>query len=346
MSRLSFKEIRKNKVIAKAIITPMLTAKRDKTVASAYERIAPADDSRVRTVLSPVGTSTFRLASSDSPLFRDGSTNLQNLAKKVARIDTLYQVRDCIIADEGYVLVAADYSGAEAVGVGAYSGDWSYVDRLLNGEDTHTTLATAFYGSTSTETERKVQRDIAKMIRYASSYFAQVRTITQRLNKDADITGIYFTESEVLRLHKILLQLHPLERWWAEMREYLDKHNGVVRNCFDYRRTFYDTNPDYRLKDALSFLPQSTVAWLINEAMVAFYPHDCPDIQLLLQIHDELLFQCREPEIPYLVNLMTPVLERRFKVHGHELYIPVEWKSGLSWGSMKKFEHKLLLAAA
>src|SRR5207247_619283 len=156
---------------------------------------------------------------------------------------------------------------------------------------------------------KPVYPDIAKMIRYASSYYAKVPTIQQKLNKDVDITGIYFTFEELFRLHSILLQLHPLERWWQEVREGLVKSNGVIVNCFGYKRTLYDPDPDERLKKALANLPQSTIAWLINLAMKHWKEHKIPDVKLLLQIHDELMWQAREETIPRLQRLMTPVFE-------------------------------------
>ena len=313
----------------------MLRGIRDRKVASTYRRLTPDKDGRIRTVLAP-DTASFRMSSSNSLLFR--STNLQNMEKKVSKIDPEYKVRDIFVADEGCELVACDYVGAEAFCCAAYSKDWSYLAKLEAGVDTHAELAKFMF-----ETEiTPIQRDIAKTIRYASQYAAKVRTITLNLNKEADTTGMYFTEDQVTVLHHKLLQVHPLELWWDTTRRELERQNGVLWNCFGYKRTFHNPDADERLKEGLSFYPQSTIAWLMNRALPQVHDileDDCGiDAMLLLQIHDELLFQALPHAIPALIQTVTPLLTTPFTIHDRTLSIPVEWKTGHSWGSMKKLE--------
>jgi len=569
-SKFSRSSLPERRAVARAVIEPIITGLRDRKVAGTYDRLAPGDDGRIHTFLSP-DTASFRFSSSDSPLYVH-STNLQNLEKKVSKLDPLYRARDIIIPTDGMVLLAGDYSGAEAIGVAAYSRDWDYLDKLLAGVDTHTELAIRIWGECD-----PLKRDIAKTIKYAcvplntriltltgwkdyselaigeavvgfdpqtetlvadrvtavnayaeaplyryaikgwsavctedhrwigrywppssnayrrspthlrtepirtgrggfnlivsapyvggqglahkptselwhvspqdvlsmtprerhafvlgivsaegsgqrygtalaqskkkwfeayllalflegygtrvrrtdvedcfslygakptigctkmtktyvgtapvwcpttesgywvmrqgdqisltgnSSYVAKVPTVTTALNKEADRLGRYFTQEEVHSYLQALYTLHPLQRWWQEVRDELSRTNGAMRNCFGYRRTFHDPNPDNRLKDACSFLPQSTVAWLMNRAIALIFQRiDRPNVrELLHQIHDELLFQCREDEIPFIVKTANEILELRFTIHGRELYIPVEWKWGHSWGSMQ-----------
>jgi len=334
MNKFSRTSLPERRAVACGVIEPILTGLRDRKVAGTYKRLAPGMDERIHTFLSP-DTASFRFSSSDSPLYPN-STNLQNLEKKVSKLDQLYRVRDIIMPAPGMVFLAGDYSGAEAIGCAAYSRDWTYLDKLLAGLDTHTELAIAFWGECD-----PLKRDVAKTIKYASSYVAKVMTVTTNLNKEADQLGRYFTQEEVHGYLQTLYTLHPLQRWWREVRDELEKHDGAIRNCFGYRRTFHDPNPDNRLKDACSFLPQSTVAWLMNRAIALIFRHvDKPGArELLHQIHDELLFQCYEDEIPFIVQTATPILELPFKVHGRELHIPVEWKwSRTSWGEMKLLE--------
>lgn len=331
----SFDGIAERRAVAAAVIEPVLVGQRDRKVAGTYKRLVPHVDGRIRTVLSP-DTASFRLSSGESGLYP--STNLQNLEKKVAKLDPLYQVRDIFVPKPGMVLLAGDFKNAEALLVFAYSNDWTYVDKIYQGDDIHTEHALHFYGALSDNPNtRKLQRDVSKTLTYASFYAAAVRTILININKEADTTGTYFTEAEIARLHRILLSLHPLEQWWADTERYLLLHHGVVRNCLGYRRTFYDTDLRESLKKALSFYPQSTVAWLQNEAMPKIHNEVDKEgrRELLLQIHDELLFQCYPDEIPFIVQHARPHLERTFTINGRELYIPVDWKVGPSWGAMK-----------
>src|SRR2546427_3184915 len=137
--KLSVKSINERRAIAEAVVVPMLQGSRDRKVAGTYLRLTPGKDGKIHTVLSP-DTASFRLSSSETKLIRP-STNMQNLEKKVAKLDPLYHVRDVIIPDKDMVLVACDYKGAEAILCGAYSEDWTYVEKILAGLDTHAELA-------------------------------------------------------------------------------------------------------------------------------------------------------------------------------------------------------------
>jgi len=342
MGKLSMNGVPERRAVALGIVEPILVGLRDRKVAGTYARLTPSAAGRIHTSLSP-DTASARLSSNESPLFEGHSTNLQNQEKKVAKLDPLYQVRDVIVAAPGYVLVAGDYKNAEAILAAAYMRDWAWLDKMLAGADTHSEHVIHFWGDLGdTDTLRKLRRDVAKTITYASLYYAKLRTIVQNLNKEAESLGKYFSEAEVLPLHAKLLQLHPLERWWDEMRRTLVETGGVVYNCFGYRRTFYDPNADSRLKDSLSFLPQSTTGCLMNENVpFVFNKIDAPGRrELLHQVHDELLFQARPEEVEHVIRTATPFMERRFTIHDRELYIPVDWSTGPSWGQLKKYTLK------
>jgi DNA polymerase-1 len=331
MPKLSMRDVHERRAITRRIVEPLVQGKRDRTAISGYERITPGPDGRVHTVLSPVGTSTFRQSSSASPLF-GASTNLQNMSKKIARLDPLYQLRDCFLPDEGCVLVAGDYKAAEAVLVAAYAKDWVFYEQLLSDVDIHTEHARHFF---DVDTPTPFQRDLAKTLTYLSFYGGSPFTATERINKDADTTGVRVTVEEVTRLRAILLQLHPLEAWWAATRAELVRTGGILHNCFGFRRVFRDPDPDYRLKDGLAFYPQSTVAWLINWIITDLYAlHPALSPALLLQVHDELLFQTPPDQVDALITAVTPLYRRPFLLNGHQVHLNVEWKIGPSWGQL------------
>lgn len=333
MSIYSMQGLSARKELATQLVEPMLVSKKDRTQITMYKRFAPGPDGCVHTSLS-IDTASNRLSSSSSPVY-ENSTNLQNASKKTAKLDPLYRVRDIVQAPEGYTFVCGDYKNAEAILVGAYSKDWAYVEKILSGADTHKEHAQHFYGITEIS---PLQRDIAKTITYASFYYAMIPTLQQHLNKEADKTGIYFTQAEVRRLWMILMSLHPLEKWWRDVEDELRKNGGWLRNCLGYRRVFHDTDEHGRLKDGLSFYPQSTVAWLMNRAL----PLIRNDVvrtglaRLRMQVHDELVFMAKPEMVPRLLQVATPHLEHHFQIHGRDLYIPVEWKIGTSWGQMKE----------
>lgn len=329
----SMKDIAERRAVAQSIVEPIITAKRDRTVCSFYERVAPGSDGRIRTVLSSTGTATSRLASSESGV-DEASTNLQNQPKKVARMDLLYQVRDILCPAPGMVLAAGDYSGAEALLVAAYSRDWEFVEELLAGVDVHEKHAMIYFNVDDPNDLPPIGRDLAKTIHYLTLYKGTVRTAAQKLNQNADMFGRTFKEKEVGEIRSMFLQLHPLERWWTEVQDELSDNGGWLRNAFGFRRKFYDPDPEYRLKDALSFLPQSTVASLINRSMKAVARHvDRPgEVELIHQNHDELVLQSLPECLDWMIEKVTGIMEQKFSIHGYEMYVPVGWKTGSNWG--------------
>jgi DNA polymerase I-like protein with 3'-5' exonuclease and polymerase domains len=228
---------------------------------------------------------------------------------------------------------------SEAIGVAANSKDWVYREKLLAGLDTHTELALHFWGSLPDDpNERSLFRDIAKTIKYASSYVAKVKTVTTNLNKESDRLGRYFREDEVAGYLQKLYQMHPLQEWWATIRRELNEKNGILRNCFGYRRVFRDPEVDNRVKDAANFYPQSTVAWLMNDSLPKLFRRlDKPGVrELLHQVHDEALWHCRPEEVSTIIKVSKEIMEQRFVINGHELYIPIDFKMGKNWGSGMK----------
>lgn len=329
------RDVKARKELAVKLVEPIIKSKKDRTQVTIYKRFEPGPDGKVHTSLS-IDTASNRLSSSVSPIY-PYSTNLQNASKKTARLDPLYNVRDIVQAPLGKVFVCGDFKGAEALLVGAYSQDWTFVDKLLVGADVHTEHAQHFYGTSEIT---KLQRDIAKTITYASFYYAKIPTLQQHLNKEADSTGIYFTQDEVRRLWLILMSLHPLEKWWADTDVELKRNGGWLRNCFGYRRVFRDPDDHKRLKDGLSFYPQSTVAWLMNRSLPIVRQQVVRTgiARLILQVHDELMFMADEDKVQPLIQTVTPILEHDFQIHDRTLHIPVEWKVGTQWGQMKEIK--------
>lgn len=91
----------------RGIVVRLLTITKHSTIISILERMKPGEDGRLRTFLNPAGTETGRFSSSGGFL-EPFSTNLQNLPKREAAKDPKYDVRRCVIPDEGCVLLEAD----------------------------------------------------------------------------------------------------------------------------------------------------------------------------------------------------------------------------------------------
>lgn len=331
-------KLAERKEVVRSIVEPAIQAKKDRTQLGIYKRIKPGPDGRIRTVQSPAAVETGRLNSSES-IADPASTNLQNLPNITALQDELYQVRDCFIADPGFVLLAVDYDKAEAVALAASSQDWDYYDKLHAGEDTHSWHAGHFFGVQEwTEGIRadKMQRQLAKNATFASNYMAGIQTIQITVNKKWEEIGRKVSRKEIERIHQIYLSLHPLERWWQWTKEEIDRRGHLI-NPFGFKRHFYNPDSHQRHKEALAFQPQSTVASNINRSLIEIsrsIPQD--RAQFLLQIHDELLFQVPEDSVLDLYRLIRAIMQKTFHVHDREVFIPASGKVGACWGTMEE----------
>ena len=341
--RENLAKLPERKALVRAVLGPNLRGKRDKTSASAYNRLKPGSNRRIHTALS-IATTSMRLASSKG-ITEEASTNLQNQANKIATMDVLYQTRAVMCADEGFHLVARDYIGAEMLTTFAYAKDWEWVDRLLKGESAHGVHAVeAFNLSCKPDEVKKLHKNVyttAKNLGFLSLYSGGARTAVVTFNKDYPVHGLRTTEAEVRRFQDVLYALHPLREWWKEVEEQLERDKGIIVNCFGYQRPLRDPDAHNRLKDALSLLSQSTVAWRMNESYCEL--HDTMDeqgeIELLHQVHDELIWQSIPERLQKSLRTTKQVMERKFKIHGRTLYIPTECKvsaPGGSWASMQE----------
>jgi DNA polymerase-1 len=331
------------KAITEAILTPYLTAKKDRTLIQQYERARGGPDGRSRTVLSTVVTETGRLASGES-FVDEGSTNQQNFSKHVARDEPLYAVRDCFIPDPGFVLVGTDLDKAEAVVMAFESENWEFYDRLIAGEDVHKWIAAqAYYGGDESKVEKGV-RDRCKNVLYASLYMAGIKRITATINKDAKRREDKLTEGEVTDVYNVLMDILHLDKWWDRVwRDLMDPktHGGYrwLENALGFRRMFYNPDRHKCWKEAVNFFPQSTVASVIDHAMTVFWDTlDSPgEVELILQVHDELLYQVREDLVDEIIPKLVALMQEPFIARGREVYIPSSAEVGKRWGQMQKW---------
>jgi DNA polymerase I len=331
------------KAVVAQLLRPYLTAKKDKTMMSQYERIAPDPMSGVvRTVLSPVVTETGRLASGES-FVDNASTNLQNLSKKESYKDELYRVRDCFISRPGMSLLAFDFDKAEAVVMAFESDNWEFYDLLVSGEDVHRWVAANAYHGGNQKAVTTEERQRCKNVLYASLYMAGVRKITQTINADATSRADRLTEAEVQRVYDAIMSVLHLDIWWDRVwSELMDPslYGGVrwLENALGFRRRFYNPVQHELHKEAVNFFPQSTVASRADTVMVQAFetlvkPGRC---EFLLQVHDELIFEVADAAVPYYAKAIQALMEERFTARGREVFIPCGGaKAGKRWDTWR-----------
>jgi hypothetical protein len=151
------------------IIAPLLRISKCSTTRSLLNRIAPAPDGRIRTWYNIAGTETGRFSSAETFL-EPQSTNLQNLSKKQGMLSTLYDVRRCVCPPEGWALLDADLSQAEARVVAALCGGEALLRQWQDPNfDVHIFTASHIFNKDASSVT-KAERFLGKVARHALNY--------------------------------------------------------------------------------------------------------------------------------------------------------------------------------
>lgn len=333
---------RADAAIARETLTLLLRKAKAGTVKSIYERMAPGPDGRLRYVLQPAATDTGRMACSDT--FLEASTNVQNLPNKIAALDPLYVVRDIVVPAPGRMLGEADYSQAEARVAAWMAQDPLAIYQYENDVDRYVVLACEIYGKPASAI-KKPERFVGKMGQLAFQYGVGWQTFQEQVNADADITGVTISAAVAKRAESAFRAMHPrYVAWWDEVfAEVVDR--GHLRNPFGRRRDFLSPlradkgSRDALRRQAVAFLPQSTIADLLNSRLVELYRlHDPHDLRLLLQVHDAILFDCEPRRYREVARIVKRVLEdHTLTIAGRELKVPCEIEMSLtSWAAKRK----------
>ncbi len=237
------------------------------------------NENRIYTTFVQTGTATGRLASKDP--------NLQNIP---VRSELGRRVRRAFVAKEGYSLVSIDYSQIELRLLAHFSGDKSLREAFLEDKDIHLETAIKLFGE---EAEQK--RSFAKSINFGLLYGMGSRKLSQEL-------GI--TASEAKEIITNYFAAFPTVKSYLESIQERVKQQGYVETLLKRRRVF-----DYEganamakaaiLRESVNTVFQGSAADLIKMAMLDIkraIEEEGLDAKILLQIHDELIFEVRESE--------------------------------------------------
>ncbi|WP_416830264.1 MAG: DNA polymerase I [Erythrobacter sp.] len=246
---------------------------------------------RVHTSYSLVGAQTGRLSSTDP--------NLQNIP---IRTPIGRQIREAFVPDEGNVLLAADYSQIE-LRLAAHMADVDTLKQAFaNGEDIHARTATEMFGEVTRDTRAR-----AKTINFAILYGISRWGLAGRLEVEPD---------EAQDMIDTYFQRFPgIQRYIHETLETV-RARGYSETLFG-RKTWFprikSSNQAERQgseRAAINAPIQGTSADIIKRAMVRMLPAlrdaGLHDVKMLLQVHDELVFELPEGD----VAKASPVIER------------------------------------
>lgn len=287
---------------------------------------APIDpDGRMRCSFDITGTRSGRLSSRIS-IYGSG-TNLQTIPG---------DLRHLFIADEGKVFIYRDYSQAEARVVAYLARCRGLID-LFNDptRDVHKENAARIFNKRVEEVSPE-ERYLAKRIVHACNYGMAEKRFAEVINEDAHITGVTVTDYEARMLVEKFFAIYPeiREIFWREVENELRK-TRTLTTPFGRKRVFYGRWDDKLLREAYSYIPQSTVGDLCCMAIPRLRKF-APEAEFLLAVHDSILVQCDEMAAHRVAEQMGQAMDIPFVLQGTSITIPTDVKVGRNWGERGK----------
>ncbi|MDW8134163.1 MAG: DNA polymerase [Bacteroidia bacterium] len=275
---------------------------------------------RVHTTFHQAVAATGRL-SSQSP-------NLQNIP---IRTEEGKRLRKAFVASrEGWVLLSADYSQIELRIAAALSGDPHMIADFQAGRDIHTSTAQYLFGPVSPLSESEKRR-IAKTVNFGIIYGITAHGLVQRL-------GGGLSRTEAQKLIDTYFMRYPAIKSYIERQIEQVRKCGYAETLLGRRRYIPQINSSNKVQRAeaerlaINTPIQGTAADMIKVAMIRLHKR-LPDIPLLLQIHDELLWEVPESEIESIARIIQEEMVEALPLP-NKVPIEVEIKVGENWLEM------------
>lgn len=271
---------------------------------------------RVHTSYQQAVAATGRLSSTDP--------NLQNIP---VRTEEGRRIRQAFIAAPGYKMVAADYSQIELRIMAHLSGDKGLLDAFSKGLDVHSATAAEVFG-VDVEDVTKDQRRSAKAINFGLIYGMSAFGLAKQLD---------ITRPEAQKYVDLYFQRYPGVKNYMEQTKEKAKEDGYVETVFGRRLYLHEINAkngmrrQYAERTAINAPMQGTAADIIKLAMIHLdeeIQKGKLDIRMIMQVHDELIFEVKETQLDDAIELITEKMES-----AAELYVPliVDVGVGVNW---------------
>ncbi|XMO88261.1 DNA polymerase I [Algibacter sp. AS12] len=292
-------------------------AKLKSTYVDALPLQVEAATGRVHTDYMQTVAATGRL-SSNNP-------NLQNIP---IRTERGRQVRKAFIPrSEEYTLLAADYSQIELRIIAALSKEETMIEAFKNGEDIHASTASKVFGVPIGEVTRE-QRSNAKTVNFGIIYGVSAFGLSNQTD---------LSRGEAKELIDTYYETYPkLKKYMSEQVDFA-RDNGYVKTVLDRRRYLKDINSRNAVvrsaaeRNAVNAPIQGSAADIIKIAMINIYNKlqaGNYKTKMLLQVHDELVFDVYKQELEEMKTLIKTEMEQAFKM---DVPLDVEVDTGLNW---------------
>lgn len=307
-------DLAQNFPIARDVLEYRQLSKLKSTYADSLPLLIDPETGRIHTSYNQTVAATGRLSSSDP--------NLQNIP---ARGEWGPRFRQAFIPEEGYLFLSADYSQIELRVLAHLSEDEGLIETFLEDHDIHQETATRVFAD-STQLFPEEQRRRAKIINFSIIYGATAYSLARELGAST---------AEAQAFIDLYYEKYP------RVKEYLEKsvnealEKGMATTLFGRKRPV----PELKQKDrfaqqfgrriALNTPIQGTAADLMKKAMIDIM-RDIKKLglgaKMILQVHDELVFEVPKPEVDKTEALVKKRMENVFP-----LKVPL--KVHLGWGA-------------
>jgi len=295
-------------------------AKLQSTYIDALPKLINSKTGRVHTSFNQTITSTGRLSSSEP--------NLQNIP---IRTELGKEIRQAFIAEKGFKILTADYSQIELRIVAHLANDKNMIKIFENGEDIHTSTAAYIHGIPPDKVTKEIRRT-AKEVNFGVLYGMGVWGLAER-------TGISRNEAAQF-IDKYFDTFHGVKAFIDSTKEFA-RESGYVQTLFGRRRYLPDIHSGVQNirsaaeRMAINMPVQGTAADLIKMAMIKInleLPKISPAARMILQVHDELVFEVPENEVTKVGDFVKKIMENIYTLKAP---IVVEVGVGDNWGMAK-----------
>jgi DNA polymerase-1 len=284
------------------------------TYVDALPKLINQETGRIHTDFNQSIAATGRLSSSNP--------NLQNIP---IRTERGREIRKAFIADKGFKLLSADYSQVELRVIASIAEDDNMMEAFKNDEDIHSRTAKEIFNLDSIDEVTSDQRRKAKEVNFGIPYGVSSYGLARRLNIDND-EGKQMIDQYFERFPGIL-------RYINDTKQFAKEH-GYVKTLMGRRRYIPEINSSnwnrrsWAERTAINMPIQGTAADIIKLAMIniqKYIEENSLKTRMLLQVHDELIFEVHEDETEEVCPRLKELMETAV-----ELAVPLKVDMGLA----------------
>ncbi len=313
-------ELRGAHIVIDLILEIRQLSKLKSTYVDALPTLINPRTGRVHTSFNQTRTATGRLSSTDP--------NIQNIP---VRSELGREVRQAFIAPPGSYLLAGDYSQIDLRALAHLSQDAELLRAFRENEDIHTDTATKLFGVGPEQVSPEMRR-LAKVVNFGVIYGMSEYGLEQATKLSRQEAGQYIDA---------YFEKHPGVKQYLEATKEQARKFGWVQTLLGRRRYIPEINSTNRIvreaaeRMAINMPVQGTSADIIKVAMIDL----CREMdrrglksKMLLQVHDELVFEVPEAEVDVVSHLVPELMCAAVKL---SVPVKVDVKTGTTWGQME-----------